>query len=430
MPKTQEVDENGELRRKKPESLDSKILDALIEEYKILKSEASGTTEAGARAISYIQVFGVFILLFAGAYYGGLRLFLSQNQRTTIPQSMWFLAIACASMFLFLLYSHLTHTSFKLRVLRERMAQLEAKINLLAKAELYRYELQIAGRCFSHVALSRSLIAPNAWTRSFTFCLFGLAVCILLVLSKDIFHNASADYLLFVSGTILFVGSALLVDDIRVNKMLDVGYLANSPSPNALAAVVPYIGNYIGFMLIFYTLFAQTLASPSHSILVSTIDNTFNLLSSVGAPAALAVVFVYDALCGSVLFTPSELPLKLVDEVGLFPIIVAASLGKALGAVVLFITSRWWLHRGLAEPLRRFNESATALLTKFSQHVPLGFVYLLSQSIPFAPMRSATIAYAAVSPKGRNALFVVGAGSAVGTASRMLFIWWLIGIGT
>lgn len=408
------------------------IFSALIEEYKILKSEASDTLEASNRAISYIQVYGLFIILLAGAYFNGLRIFLAEDQRHATPQSLWLVTICAAAVFLFLLYSHITHTSFKFRILRARMAKIESQVNDLLHKEVFLYERQVAARSFSHTAIDSTLLTPAAWTRLFTTTLFGLAVAILILLSRNMFVGSSADYLLFSSGTIIFVAVTLLIDDFRINKFLDIETVVfrSASKPSSIAVLVPYLTNYVAFMLIFYTLFASALASPSHSFIVRGIDQLFAWLEAVDWRITLIFVFLYDALCGAFLFTPSELPLRLEKALGLLPILVAAAFGKAFGSVLLFSASRWWLFRSLGGVTRRLRLFSENLLTKFPGQPPIWLVYSIIQSIPFAPMRIATIAYAAIAPDGVRPKVVVALGSGFGTVSRMLILWGIAGATT
>jgi hypothetical protein len=131
---------------------------------------------------------------------------------------------------------------------------------------------------------------------------------------------------------------------------------------------------------------------------------------------------VYVALCGFALPTPAELPLILSARVGLVMIVVASAIGKSIGATILFIFCSSGLKFGNHDARELQRSLRNLRVGRIFQRNRLGFIYTLCQAIPFAPMRSATVAYSVLSPLTWKSLAVVAIGSFFGTVSRMLII--------
>jgi hypothetical protein len=128
----------------------------------------------------------------------------------------------------------------------------------------------------------------------------------------------------------------------------------------------------------------------------------------------------YVALCALALPAPAELPLLLIEKVSLQKIILFSALGKAVGSMLLFTASSIFLRLGNHDAetfkLRVQNGRAGALLKGGKVEA----TYAVLQAIPFAPMRSATVALSIVASLNVRSLVVVAVGSSIGTISRML----------
>lgn len=420
---------------------------ALLEEYKILKAEASSATDTATRSVGYVQLYGFFLVALTGAYFGGISSFITRELIANIPSMLWLCIILSGAMFLFLLYAHITQTSFKFIVLRNRLSCLEQIINSEVKNDIYLYERWIAQRAFSSAFLANSAATPNAWIRVLTLGLFSGAVISVLVLVSSVFSKSSPDYALFSAATILYFAIALVVDDVRTIKFFDTASLSGAEykSGGLWSSITPYIANYIALIIVFYAFFAEAFESESRSQISAGIDSLFIYMESFSIWITHLFIFVYETFCGFILFTPSELPLKLADHLGLWPIILVAASGKALGAVALFQATRWYVDRNLDGPSRTANRMVSAISSPALSYLAsvlgerpvaavkrgaLPAIYLICQAVPFFPMRSATVGYAVARPESPRSAYVVAACTWVGTFPRMLLFWWLIGIGS
>ncbi|WP_147114681.1 hypothetical protein [Tateyamaria sp. syn59] len=136
--------------------------------------------------------------------------------------------------------------------------------------------------------------------------------------------------------------------------------------------------------------------------------------------AILAWTTVYVALCGLALPTPAELPLAFSERVSLAMIILASAISKSIGATILFIVCTSGLKFGNHDAYVMQKTLRNGWVGRLFHGDRLGFIYALCQAIPFAPMRSATVAYSIVSPLTLKTVAIVAVGSFFGTVSRML----------
>lgn len=159
------------------------------------------------------------------------------------------------------------------------------------------------------------------------------------------------------------------------------------------------------------------------------IDEFIDPQSVVSESIILAWATLYVALCGLALPTPAELPLIFTAKVNLTLIVLASAVGKSIGSTILFVVCTTGLKIGNHDATsfcRSLNDGMAGRLFKGSH---FGIIYALCQAIPFAPMRSATVAYSIVSPLTLRTASIVVIGSFFGTVSRMLIIGGLAKVG-
>ncbi len=138
-------------------------------------------------------------------------------------------------------------------------------------------------------------------------------------------------------------------------------------------------------------------------------------------------IIFYESACAIYFPFPSEVPLLLYRKFSLFWIIIVSSIGKGLGAYIVYIG--WYLIENI---LNSFH-----LTLFFWQETNMGqwimnfiqsegfWAYLFMQSIPFAPMRSSIYSYSLVSENG----MAVVLGAVIGTIFRNLLMFFFIGLG-
>lgn len=144
----------------------------------------------------------------------------------------------------------------------------------------------------------------------------------------------------------------------------------------------------------------------------------------------IVLIFVYEILCAIFLFTPSELPLIfslspviMLPKIKLSTIILACSLGKGCGAIVVFFVIKYLRSHFFLKKLEAMQLRNVGIFDKLETYgFPLFFIF---QAIPFFPMRTSIYLYSCIT----NNVFKIFLGSSIGTAIRMVIMLSLIIIG-
>lgn len=396
---------------------------ALLEEYKILKSETADNGEASSRAIGYIQIFGIFLIIMHLVYFGKVKISGAEITAPDIPVKFWVLAIISASLFLFILYSHVSHASFKFRVLRARMKEIEEKINEICRSDVFRYESMIVGNVFAKPLIAGKVVSPVWWINLFVNLLFFCAVAMIVMLTASILRAENPVFSLICQGTILYIAASIVIENVRLlgvsGKEL-ISELDPTLSRHGILQTT-YIVNYFIFIAIVFLFGIEYIADVGDNWIVSWINMVFEKIYELSHIQVMILVSLYTTLCGIFLPVPAELTIKLVDKFGIVGIFFFSATGKALGAYILFKISKFYMRKGDIRLDAWEGRINSAILRKFLNMKSIDVTYFVLQSIPFAPMRSATLGYAALAKDGRRAVWVVIFGSAIGTVSRMLF---------
>ena len=400
---------------------DDPSVSILLEKYKLLRAEAVQNSATNNRQVTYIQVYGVFLFFVSGVFFG----FNDSVPLTKIPDYFRLPVLILSASLLFYYYSQIYLSSFTFRILRLRMAEIESELNRKVSANLLYYERLIAPKFFGKASLDGKQLLPNAWLQFFTLVLFGTAVYVLAALAVNLLEKQPG-WAIFYIGNLSFFAFILVWENFRFSRPGSIILQeARSSTPNSLFTsfwLSRYFLNYIVVMIISYVALFNQLGDPLSAFTTRIISEFFSSIGTMQESTILLGTMAYTALCGLFLPTPSELPLTLINVVGTFKIFVAASVGKSLGSVALFFASSLFfkINHHKTDRVRSALESGPT--KNFFGGGKLGLVYVVSQSIPFAPMRSATIAYSAITPVSVRSTTVVAIGSFVGTISRMLLV--------
>jgi uncharacterized membrane protein len=133
---------------------------------------------------------------------------------------------------------------------------------------------------------------------------------------------------------------------------------------------------------------------------------------------ALSVV-IYQVACTIFWPTPSEAPLLLYPRMSLMLILALCVVGKVIGAIA--ILAGWTrLERLAARAPKRVLRSRDRVRDWLGRY---GFpAYLVTQAVPFMPMRTGLYVYAGIAKDWRPVVL----GIAVGTVVRNLLIFGLV----
>ena len=404
-------------------------VDLLMEEYKLLRAEALEKSAKNNQQVSYIQAYGVFLLFIAGAVFK----FTEDIDLSSLPSVFRLPLLIMAAALLFYYYSQVYLSSFSFRVLRHRMSELEGEINRRTSDNLLRYESSIAPRYFGQISVDGNHLLPNAWLQFFTFVLFVAAVFLLALTALTLLDGHSVLSTFYVGSLVFFVWRLVWENYSfsRPGSILISGHQDNSVSQWEKARrLSTYVLNY--FLVIALTLMTLLgrLSDPTSIYFSGKISALFSSVMALDPQSMAFWIVAYSAICGVVpLPTPSELPLMFIGVAGTARIFIAAALGKAIGSLLLYLGSRLYFRLSRTDTENWRSALETGRTSRLVKVGGLDMIYFLSQATPFAPMRSATIAYAAIHQASLKSLAVVGVGSAVGTVSRMAVLGAVIAAG-
>ncbi|MCR9140187.1 MAG: hypothetical protein NXI27_29660 [Alphaproteobacteria bacterium] len=399
----------------------------LMEEYKLHRAEAAENSAKNNRQVTYIQIYGLFLVAVAGSYYQ----FSDAFKGARIPDALTLPVLIIAASLLFYLYSQIYLSSFTFRVLRMRMAEIEQEINKRSKAKLLRYEQEVAPEFFGKPMIVSRYLSPNTWLQLFLVSLFVSAAYVVSGLALTLLSNRPTIALVFVGSTAFFA-FALLWENFKLSRPGVLAFSSSpSPTPNVTKnlKLARYALNYFVVVFVVFIFAFDKVDYEASSYVLSWINHFFTALETMSKASVALLVSAYTALCGYFLPTPSELPLALVEPLGWGLVLLSSSIGKGLGAVALMSTSRLYFKVNDYSPGDFSSFVDGSVLSSIVSSQNADRAYFVCQSIPFLPMRSATVAYAAISDSGLRSYLVVAAGSAVGTVVRMLLMWLIISMG-
>ena len=407
---------------------DDPSVNILFEKYKLLRSEAIENSARNNRQVAYIQVYGIFLFTLTGIFFG----FTDAVNLSYVPNHFRLPVLVLSAALLFYYYSQIYLSSFKFRVLRLRMAEIETSINKLAGRNLLRYEKEIAPTFFGNLSLKGQYFLPNTWLQGFTFILFLVAIYVLIILSVNLLSGYPG-WTIFYIGSLMFFGVTLVWENLRLSLPGSISIdLDGSDLPDTLTIglrLSRYGLNYFVVILITYVALFDQFGDPFSSFTTGFIKDFMASVSASSENVVLLWVAGYTAACGIFLPTPSELPLALSSQISVAKIVLVSAIGKSIGSLILYFASVAFCRVNDHDPKRWQSYIESGIVGKLLSRTRVSFVYALLQSIPFAPMRSATFAYAVVAPPSRNSVIAVVVGSFLGTISRMLIIGFLIATG-
>jgi hypothetical protein len=405
---------------------DDPSVNILLEKYKLLRSEALQNSARNNRQVAYIQVYGVFLFTVTGVFFG----LTDTVSLSKIPSYFRLPVLVLSAALLFYYYSQIYLSSFTFRVLRLRMAELEKSINKHAGSSLLRYEREIAPSLFGRMSLDGRYLLPNAWLQWFTFILFTIAIYLLVVLSTNLLA-ALPGLLIFYIGSILFFGFTLVWENFRLSFPGSIS-LQTDQSSDHLTIVLRlsrYVLNYSVVLFITFVALFNQFGDPLSSIVTGFISNFVASASLMTEQLVLLFVALYTAACAVFLPTPSELPLALSAQISVSKLVLVSAIGKSVGSLLLYFASFHFLKANNHSSERWQSYLTSGAISGYFGRNHISIAYVILQAIPFAPMRSSTVAYASLSSPSPQAVITVSAGSFVGTISRMLIIGFLITAG-
>ena len=402
----------------------------LLEKYKLLRAEALENSAKNNQQVAYIQAYGLFLFFVTGAFFN----FTTDLTLSKLPENFRLPLLVVAASLLFYFYSQVYLSSFSFRILRKRMSELELEINNRTSEPLLKYESSIAPKYFGQLTIDGNRLLPNFWLQFFTLVLFGAAVFLLTALAQKLLSGHPISEIFFI-GSLIFFSWRLVWENFTFSFPGAISFNGNAgvTLTNWMKAsrLASYPLNYAVVLALTFMAFINQLNDPLSAYFFVQFNSFYSSLLALDHSSIAIWTAIYTALCGIVpLPTPSELPLAFIPVVGAFPILLASAIGKAVGSTILFLASHLYFkfNRMNIEGWRTSLEvGPAAKLIKFGG---LDAMFVISQLIPLAPMRSATIGYAAVTPIAAKSLFVVALGSAVGTISRMLIIGAIIAAGS
>ena len=393
----------------------------LLEEYKLHRAEAAENSAKNNRQVTYIQIYGLFLATVAGVYYQVPN----GEQVLTVPAALTLPVLVIAASLLFYLYSQIYLSSYTFRVLRMRMEEIEGQVNQRVGSEILRYEREIAPEFFGRPMVHSRYLSPNTWLHLFLVSLFLAAAYLVAALAFSLLDHRPSTAL-FYNGSLAFFTFSLLWEHYKLSRSNAFTAMESSNELSNMARVLRLARYFLNYFVVIFLVFVFAFERVDNWVAVQVhlwIDHLFFLVDRVPIAAASALVSLYTALCAIFLPTPSELPLVLVEPLGWSVILISSAIGKGIGAVILMSVSRLYFRLNGYGPESISSVLNGSAFKSIASDRSAGWVYLLCQSVPFFPMRSATVAYAAVSGGGVRGYLTVGIGSAIGTILRMLLLW-------
>ena len=400
-----------------------KQADLLLEEYKCHRNEVAAAQQISDLQTRYFQIYGAFISSVAIYILNDTN---SWAKSLGITQKT--IAALIAAALAFYLVSDAMSTSYKFIVLRGRMAQLERRINRLLRRnnseDLMTFESQTTPVLFGAFFSGMGFPTPVAWSGIWRFVLFALILIVLVVLSD---YSGMARIGFDYSVSILAIGATLAIQTVGMYRRT-ASTLDPKPIDN-LVGSAKFLSWLIALFVFVCVLDAAKYGTPSVPWFLNG-----------GYIFTIFKTFVYSMFCAMFLPTPSEAPLALMPDfiwgnwfmIG--SILGFSAIGKGLGAALLAFSTPS-IVRFFPGIDKLANASWIKSILNHWQSNQLLFnwkaavIYFLFQAIPFAPMRTSTIALAFFCKSSKLFVFSIFWLSALGTIFRMLLMLWLIKVG-